>query len=75
MTQMTQMTSELGKLLVFSGLILTLVGVVLLVGPKLPGDIVFRSRNTIVFFPIVTCLLLSALGTLVLWLISFFRRP
>ena len=54
----------------------------MLMGPKLPdlrlgrlpGDIVFRGRNTIFFFPVVTCLLLSALLSLILWLVSVFRR-
>jgi len=36
----------------------------------LPGDIVYRGRNTTFYFPWVTCLLLSVLGTLVLWLLN-----
>ncbi len=37
---------------------------------RLPGDILFRGRHSTLYFPIVTCLLLSALGTLLLWLIN-----
>jgi hypothetical protein len=40
---------------------------------RLPGDIVWRGKNTTFYFPWVTCLLLSLLGTLLLWL--FNRRP
>jgi hypothetical protein len=37
---------------------------------RLPGDLVWRSGRTTIYFPWVTCLLLSALGTLLLWLLS-----
>jgi Protein of unknown function (DUF2905) len=42
---------------------------------KLPGDISYQSKNVSFYFPLVTCLLLSAFATLILWLISLFRRP
>jgi hypothetical protein len=71
---------SLGRLLISAGLILVGLGVLALLLSRLnlplgrmPGDIVWRGRNTTVYFPIVTCLLLSLLGTLVLWLFS--RRP
>jgi hypothetical protein len=38
---------------------------------RLPGDIAIRGRNAGFYFPIVTCLLISALLTLLGW---FFRR-
>jgi DUF2905 family protein len=40
---------------------------------RLPGDMVWRGKNTTVYFPFVTCLLLSLLATIVLWLLN--RRP
>jgi hypothetical protein len=70
----------LGRLLIFGGLILVGLGVVVLLLNRLnvplgrmPGDIVWRGKNTTVYFPIVTCLVLSLLGTFLLWL--FNRRP
>jgi len=39
---------------------------------RLPGDIVYRGKNLQFYFPIVTCLLLSVVLTLVLWIISHF---
>lgn len=36
---------------------------------KLPGDIVIRGRNTTIYLPLATCLLLSALLTALLWLL------
>jgi hypothetical protein len=71
-----------GKLVVIFGLVLLVVGLVLMLGSriglfglgKLPGDITYKSKNVSFYFPIVTCLLLSALATLILWLVSFLRR-
>jgi len=36
---------------------------------RLPGDIVVRGRNGVFYFPIVTCILLSVILSLVLWLV------
>jgi len=41
---------------------------------RLPGDLAVERGNWRFYFPIVTCLLLSLLMTLVLWLISALRR-
>ncbi len=70
------MPMHLGKILIFLGLGLALLGVVVLIGPKLgirpfnlPGDVVWRGKNTTVYFPIVTSIVLSVLLTLALsWL-------
>jgi uncharacterized membrane protein len=66
-----------GRLLILAGLVLVALGVVLLLANRLnlpfgrlPGDIVWRGKNTTVYFPWVTCLILSLLGTLLLWLFS-----
>lgn len=68
---------SLGRLLITAGLVLLAAGLVVValnranlpVG-RLPGDLIWRGRNTTVYFPWVTCLVLSVLGTLVLWLIN-----
>jgi hypothetical protein len=69
-----------GRLLILLGIGLTVAGAVIEVtgrlpgGPgRLPGDIVIRGKNSVFYFPIVTCVLLSALLTLVLWLVKRFR--
>ena len=41
---------------------------------RLPGDMVYKGQNTAFYFPIVTCIVLSVGISLVLWLISRFRR-
>ncbi len=37
---------------------------------RLPGDVAWRGKNTTVYFPWVTCLVLSVLGSLLLWLFN-----
>ena len=66
--------NEIGKLLVIVGLLMALAGVVLWSGfgrswlGRLPGDIHYSRGNFHFYFPIVTCLILSALLTLIMWL-------
>ncbi len=72
---------ELGKALLIFGIVLACAGAFLLIGGKLPlrlgrlpGDIAYQGRNSSFYFPIVTCLLLSALLTLLFWIVNLFRR-
>ena len=72
---------ELGRTLLLLGGLLVLTGGLLYFGGKLPlrlgrlpGDIVHRGEHTTFYFPIVTCLLLSLVLSLLFWLISHFRR-
>ena len=66
--------NEIGKFLVLAGLLMVLVGALLWSGlgkgwiGRLPGDIHYSKGNFHFAFPIVTCLLLSLLLTLILWL-------
>lgn len=73
---------HVGRFLVIAGVALALVGLALMVSSRppflglgrLPGDIAYKGKRVSFYFPIVTCLLLSAVLTLVLWLISFLTR-
>jgi hypothetical protein len=66
--------NDLGKLLFITGLVLAVVGLLLWTGAgkgwlgKLPGDINYTKGNFSLHFPLVTCILLSLLLTLILWL-------
>ena len=66
--------NDLGKFLVVAGLLLAAVGGLLWSGfgrgwlGRLPGDIHYSKDNFSFHFPIVTCLVLSVILTLLLWL-------
>jgi len=66
--------NEMGKFLVIAGLMIAAVGALLWSGVgkgwlgRLPGDINYSKGDFSLHFPIVTCLLLSAILTLLLWL-------
>jgi hypothetical protein len=64
----------LGGLLVVAGIILVLLGRTHLPIGRLPGDFTYRGKNTTVYFPLATCLLLSVVLSVVLYLLSRFRR-
>jgi hypothetical protein len=66
-----------GRTVIIIGLILVAVGVLMTLGDRLPvklgrlpGDIVVRGKNSAFYFPIVTCLLVSAILSLAMWLIG-----
>ena len=59
----------MGKLLVLLGVGIAGLGVLVMLGlplGRLPGDVVFRRGNFTFYFPIVTCIVLSLLVTLLL---------
>ena len=64
-------------MLIALGLLVAAVGVLVSFAEKLPirlgrlpGDIVIRGKHSVFYFPLVTCLLISVVLTLVLWLIN-----
>lgn len=69
--------NDLGKLLVIAGLTVAVIGLVLWSGfgrgwlGRLPGDINYRRENFSFRFPIVTCILVSIVLTL---LLRLFRK-
>jgi hypothetical protein len=68
--------NDLGKYLVLAGLLVAAVGVVLWSGfgrtwlGRLPGDIHYSRGHFTFYFPVVTCVLISAILTLLLWLLK-----
>jgi hypothetical protein len=65
---------NLGKTLILFGALLLVLGLIISIGPripylgKLPGDIYIQRGRFVFYFPLATCLLLSAILTLVLYL-------
>jgi hypothetical protein len=65
----------IGRTLIVLGVALVIVGALISLGGRLPfrlghlpGDIEIRGRNSVFYFPLVTCLILSAVLSLVMWL-------
>jgi hypothetical protein len=73
---------ELGKGLLLIGALLAATGAFFFFGGRLPfrlgrlpGDIAYHGRDGGSFyFPVVTCILLSVLLSVVMWLVGHFRR-
>ena len=64
----------LGVLLLVAGFILILLGRTNLPLGRLPGDILYRGKNTTFYFPLATSILLSVVLSLVLYIVSRFRH-
>ena len=71
---MFQEFQQLGKLLIFGGILLAVIGLFFLFGDKipflgkLPGDIYIKKKNFTFYFPVVTSIILSLLISFILYL-------
>ena len=72
---------ELGRLLVMLGVALVVIGgIVMLLGRtgfplgRLPGDVLYRGKNTTFYFPLASSILLSVVLSIVLFLIGRMKR-
>ena len=73
--------TEFGRVLVAVGVLLVVVGgLVMLLGRtglplgRLPGDIIYRGKNTTFYFPLVTCIVVSVILSLLLFLVERLRK-
>ena len=73
--------SEVGRIIVILGISLIVIGgIVMLLGRaglplgRLPGDIVYKGKNTIFYFPLATSILLSIVLSIVMYLVGRFRQ-
>lgn len=67
----------IGRSLIFVGLILAGIGLLLTMGDRLPfrlgrlpGDIVWKGKNTVFYFPLATGLVLSVVLSVLMWLFN-----
>lgn len=74
MTALGKLLMVLGGVLVLLGLVLALLGRTHLPLGRLPGDILYRGKNTTFYFPLATSILLSVVLSLLLYVIGRFRR-
>lgn len=78
--------TDFGKLLIGLGLVLVVVGVFVMVAGRwgvswtnlplgrLPGDVVYRGKNTTVYFPLATSVVVSVVLTVVLYVVGRLRK-
>ena len=71
----------MGRMLVFVGFVLVVIGLLLMLLNRtnlplgrLPGDITYRGKNTVVFFPLATSIVISIVLSLIFYLIGRFRH-
>ncbi len=70
---------HLGTILIISGIVFVLIGMALYLGAnlswlgKLPGDIRIIRPGYRLYFPVTTCIILSMLISLILYLMKMFR--
>lgn len=68
--------SAIGKSLIFVGILLIIIGAFFTLGNKipyfgrLPGDIMIKKENFTLYFPITTCILISVIISIVLFLFT-----
>ena len=73
--------AEIGRVLIGLGITLVLIGgLVMLLGRtglpfgRLPGDVLYHGKNTTIYFPLATSIVLSVVLSIILYLINHFRR-
>jgi hypothetical protein len=72
------MNQLFGKYIIITGIILIVVGLVVLLADKipflgkLPGDIYVRGKSGSFYFPVVSCVVISVVLTIILNI--FFRK-
>jgi hypothetical protein len=72
---------EMGRLLVILGVAMVVIGgIIMLLGRtglplgRLPGDVLYRGKNTTFYFPLASSILISVVLSIVLFLIGRMRR-
>ena len=74
MTDMGKVLIVAGALAIMAGLGFVLLGRAHVPLGRLPGDIVYRGKNTTFYFPLATSILISVVLSLVLYLVGRFRQ-
>jgi Protein of unknown function (DUF2905) len=73
--------ADIGKMMIAVGAMITIAGIVLLVLGRtnlplgrLPGDFYYRGKNTTVYFPLATSLVISVVLSILLYVFSRWRH-
>jgi len=74
MNEFGKLLLVLGALCVIAGLAVILIGRTHLSIGRLPGDFVYRGKNTTIYFPLASSILLSIVLSIVLYAINHWRK-
>ena len=74
MTDIAKLLILLGVAFLLAGIVLLLLGRLNVPLGRLPGDLLYRGKNTTFYFPLASCILVSVLLTLILYVIGKWRR-
>jgi hypothetical protein len=73
--------NDLGKTMMVFGIVLALAGAGLMLAGRmnfplgrLPGDIVYRGKNSTIYFPLATSVVLSVVISIVLYVVGHWRK-
>ncbi|MGH9669776.1 MAG: DUF2905 domain-containing protein [Terriglobales bacterium] len=74
MSDLGKMLMVFGGVLLVVGLLFTFAGRINLPLGRLPGDIVYRGKNTVFYFPLATSLLVSIVLSLIFYVVGRMQR-
>jgi hypothetical protein len=74
MTDLGRFLILLGAVAIVAGLALVLLGRTNIPLGRLPGDIIYKGRNSTFYFPLATSILVSVVLSVVMYLIGRLRR-
>jgi hypothetical protein len=60
----------IGRPLILVGIVLIVIGLLSIAGVRigrLPGDIEIRGKNSVFYFPVVTCIIVSVVLSILMW--------
>ena len=60
--------TEIGKGIIFIGIVIVVIGIILSFSDKLPGDIMYKKENASFYFPITTSIIISIILSILLYL-------
>jgi len=72
-------TQQFGKYILITGIVISIIGgIIILFGKigisRLPGDIEIQGKNWKIYFPVISCIVISIILTGILWVVRWLRR-
>lgn len=74
MTGLAKLLVVCGGILVVAGILVFLAGKANIPLGRLPADVTYRGKNATVYFPIITCILISVVLSFIMWIVNRFSR-